>query len=415
MSDHAQFLQQLIAARDAAKSTATGLCQRAKAAGEDTLTGAAQAQVESLIADAEHLTKRIASVKQDIEREGQSNPLITRLMNKGAENTAMRAPIHFPEQELRRAYEQIRHGETARIEARAFNTAESLLPPQLWGLPVGLVHEARLMAYLPTMSMDAPSIEFVVHNSTTGSPAVVAEGAEKPELVFNVTQNTVSAVKIAAHTAASYEIIYDYPSFYSYVNSELVKEVIQVENSALINGSGGITGLLATSGILSYAAGTFGGDTETALDSIELAISGLRIGAALAEADLFVVHPLTWSAIRRTKDTLGRYLVSPDPTLDEAHKIWGIPVVVTTQIAGGVGLLLANGGSINAQTAGQTSWGNVVIREGLTMRIGYSGTDFTQNVLRTVAEERLNLAVERPQAIMAISGLPISGTGDFGS
>jgi len=39
------------------------------------------------------------------------------------------------------------------------------------------------------------------------------------------------------------------------------------------------------------------------------------------------------------------------------------------------------------------------MREVIGIRIGYAGTDFTQNVLRTVCEERLNLAVERPAAI----------------
>lgn len=40
------------------------------------------------------------------------------------------------------------------------------------------------------------------------------------------------------------------------------------------------------------------------------------------------------------------------------------------------------------------------------MRVGWSGDDFTRNLLRTVAEERLNLAVERPDAVMKITGLP---------
>jgi len=50
--------------------------------------------------------------------------------------------------------------------------------------------------------------------------------------------------------------------------------------------------------------------------------------------------------------------------------------------------------------------GRVAIRESLALRIGYSGADFTDNVVRTLCEERLNLAVERPAAICRISGLP---------
>ena len=50
--------------------------------------------------------------------------------------------------------------------------------------------------------------------------------------------------------------------------------------------------------------------------------------------------------------------------------------------------------------------GRVAVRETLTLRIGYAGTDFTSNIIRTVCEERLNLAVERPAAICWITGLP---------
>ena len=44
----------------------------------------------------------------------------------------------------------------------------------------------------------------------------------------------------------------------------------------------------------------------------------------------------------------------------------------------------------------------------LGLRIGYSGTDFVQNIVRTVCEERLPLCVMRPQAVMHVTGLPAS-------
>jgi hypothetical protein len=51
-------------------------------------------------------------------------------------------------------------------------------------------------------------------------------------------------------------------------------------------------------------------------------------------------------------------------------------------------------------------FGRVAIREPLILRVGYAGADFTNNILRTVCEERLNVAVERPAAICHITGLP---------
>ena len=49
--------------------------------------------------------------------------------------------------------------------------------------------------------------------------------------------------------------------------------------------------------------------------------------------------------------------------------------------------------------------GYVTVRESLSMRVGYCGTDFTQNILRSVGEERLVLCVTRPSAVLAISNL----------
>jgi hypothetical protein len=54
--------------------------------------------------------------------------------------------------------------------------------------------------------------------------------------------------------------------------------------------------------------------------------------------------------------------------------------------------------------------GRVAVRESLVLRTGYGVVggqpDFVSNIVRWVAEERLNLAVERPAAICHITGLP---------
>jgi len=89
--------------------------------------------------------------------------------------------------------------------------------------------------------------------------------------------------------------------------------------------------------------------------------------------------------------------VAPDPSTDQVGQAWGVDVLSTTMNPAGKGLLLDT-----------TKLGYVAVRESLSMRIGYSGTDFTQNILRTVAEERLVLCVTRPSAVLAISNLPLS-------
>ena len=53
-----------------------------------------------------------------------------------------------------------------------------------------------------------------------------------------------------------------------------------------------------------------------------------------------------------------------------------------------------------------TLLGRVIVRETLVLRLGYAGSDFTDNVIRAGCEERPNLAVERPAAICHITALP---------
>jgi hypothetical protein len=53
-----------------------------------------------------------------------------------------------------------------------------------------------------------------------------------------------------------------------------------------------------------------------------------------------------------------------------------------------------------------TIYGRAVVREPIITRIGYAGTDFTQNIVRFLSEERITQTIERPQAILKLTGLP---------
>jgi HK97 family phage major capsid protein len=281
------------------------------------------------------------------------------------------------------------------VSVKAFGTVDSLLPAQLDPLVVGKIHEHRLSDHLPAMPITAPSYELIVHSPSTGAPAVVAEGGLKPDVVLNTVSSIATAVKLAATFGISHESLSDWPQFLSYANTEMVRQIEDVENNQLLNGSGtggNVTGLLATSGILTHTIAS-----ETALDAVEMAIAQLRVGSALAEADLLVLNPSTWSAMRRIKDTMGRYIVNVDPTQGAGDQLWGVRILVTTQLAAGAGVLLDT-----------TKFGKVLVREGITVKSGYANDDFSRNVSRFVIEERLTLAVERPSAVLAISGLPTS-------
>src|ERR1700738_186627 len=306
-------------------------------------------------------------------------------------------PARFSEDSLR----VLHKARTSRqsVSVKAFTTIDTLLPAQLAPYPVGKIHEHRVACRFPPTSISAPSYEFIFHSSTTGAPGVVSEGGTKPEVVLNATSSIATVVKLALNLGISYETLQDWPQWFSYCQVEAMKELVDLENTQLLSGSGtggNMTGFLNTSGILTHNFATDPSGT-TSLDAVELSIAQLRVGSALAEPDLLVLHPQTWAAMRRIKTTVGEYIIQPDPTRGAVDTLWGVDVLVTTAQAAGVGLLLDT-----------TKAGYVLLREGISVHMGYSGTDFVQNISRMTMEERLTLAVERPSAVLAISGLPTS-------
>jgi HK97 family phage major capsid protein len=158
-------------------------------------------------------------------------------------------------------------------------------------------------------------------------------------------------------------------------------------------GTGHFAGFFSTSGIVRHNVA--GATDTTALDAIEQAIEQMRSGPALAEPDLFITSPSSWSALRRTKDDLHRYILSPDPTREEANQLWGVPVLLTTQCNPGDGLLIDT-----------TKFGKALVREGLVMRQGTNLDDFSRNLMRWVVELHGNLAVERPPVNGALPATP---------
>jgi HK97 family phage major capsid protein len=314
-------------------------------------------------------------------------------------SAGLACPLAFDMDEMRGLHSKVLRGEPGRIEARAFTSASSLLPPQLFAQPLFPIHDNRVMDRWPGMATDSPSVEYIRVDSVGGSAGVTGEGQPKPELTMPATSEIAHVQKIAAHVGVSWESLQDWEAFRAAVTTELTNRVIDVENAELLLGDGSaghLNGLLGTSGILTHDASGVVGNT-TPIDHIEQSIAELRVGSSLAEADLAIFHPSTWSAIRRTKDAQERYLVSADPSVGEVNAIWGVGVLVTTQMTAGLGALVDT-----------TKFGRVLVREPIGLRIGYAGTDFTSNVVRFIAEERIALAVERPSAVIEITGLPAS-------
>ena len=189
------------------------------------------------------------------------------------------------------------------------------------------------------------------------------------------------------------EALQDFESFLGFVPAELTRAIIDVETDEILNGSGSaphLRGILNTVGILTRDRGT-----DTPLDAIQKAFDDLRVGSSFATPSLVVLHPSTWSYLRRQKNTLGSYLLAPDPSTGQVESIWGVPVVVTTKIAVGTAAIMDTAQAVQG-------W----VRMGMIVEMNRYGTEeWTKNLVSFRAEERIAVGVTRPTGIIKVTGL----------
>ena len=106
-----------------------------------------------------------------------------------------------------------------------------------------------------------------------------------------------------------------------------------------------------------------------------------------------VLHPNDWEDIELAKDTNGQYLVAVSVALGGEPKLWRIPVVETPAIPEGTALVGAFG------TGAQ-----LYDREQASIRISEQHSDFfVRNAIVVLAEQRLALAVKRPEAFVKVN------------
>lgn len=356
--------------------------------------------VDRLEAGRKGASERIADVRSFMDAGSAMDDGSPYSMGAGLEKVRQKAvQPFFPKdacEELWKAAKG-RGGCEIEIKTPTFADMGTDLPPTLFPQIIGAVHEGRILDHLPTSSTSTPQVEYIQALSWTGSAATVAPGAQKPQIVFDITTQLATVSKIACYASASRELTLDYETFWNFMNNELTKILFDEENSQLISGNGtgaNITGFFSTSGILTREvidSGEIG--EQLPLDTILAAIADMRVGSSLAVCDLLVLHPQTWNMLLSLKDQYGRYYITPDPTKAAVDSLWGIPIVQTTVMPTGQALMLDT-----------TKAGRVWIRDGLTMIVdGYSQA--TSNLINVIVEERLTLAVERPTAVEQVTGL----------
>lgn len=262
--------------------------------------------------------------------------------------------------------------------------------------PTGLASVPYIRESMPSTDESANTV-----GGTNDSGArMTAEGAAKQQVDMAWSQDDAPARKVTAWIPLTTEIIEDAPTLMGYVDGRLVYLLALREEIQILDGTGTapqLKGILRFSGLQSQDPVAYPGQT---IDTDDVSLAHIdamaTLGMAISlvenvdgEADGIVIHPLDYWPIvttRRAAQFEGQGGIPSGPFSTPPGDLWGLPTVRSRST------------KLHEPVVG--SWGlgaTLFDRQRTTIKVGNQHSDyFTTNKVAVVAEERVALAVHRP-------------------
>lgn len=293
----------------------------------------------------------------------------------------------------------------AYFQRKAVYTALPSGTPGDFGTPQreGIVERAkrtmRVRDLFDVQQTNTNMIEFFRVSGFTNNAATVSERSGSPENFTAKPNSTLSVVGVQApvRTIAHYEVAHrnvldDEPTLRGVIDNELLYGLRLVEDDQILNGDGtgsNLTGIRETAGIqtLNWSSGAA---NDTRIDAIRRGVTKSLL--AYYEPTGMIVHPNDLEDIELTKDANFNYLMVMSVSVGAEARLWRLPIVETPAIAEGYVLVGSFG-------IGATLYDRM---EG-TIRVSEQHSDFfVRNAIVVLAEQRLALAVKRPEAFVKV-------------
>lgn len=263
----------------------------------------------------------------------------------------------------------------------------------------GFRRQAVAADLLGSGTLSGSSLTYYVEGTAEGAPATSAELAAKAQLHYNYSTVTEALSKIAGFVKVSDEMLEDLDFLVSEINGRLVYDLSIAEDNQLLNGSGtapDLRGILNRSGVLTVAA------PATAADNADNVFKGAMAvwNATGLSADGVIINPADYQTIRLAKDVNGQYYGGGPFTGTYGQNgvvfqppLWGLRTVVSTAVAAKTVLVGAFAQS-----------GTVYRKGGVRVESTNSDQDdFVKNRITIRAEERIALAIRRPNGFAKVT------------
>ncbi|APU92749.1 major capsid protein [Proteus phage vB_PvuS_Pm34] len=269
------------------------------------------------------------------------------------------------------------------------SVAEGVVEPQrLPGIDVAPKQRLFIRDLIAPGKTTSPAIFWVQQTGFTNKASVVPENTTKPYSDIEFATKITPVTTIAHMFKASKQILDDFAQLQSLVDAEMRYGLKFVEEQEILFGDGSGAHLHGIIPQASKYKPEFSVEKQSGIDDLRLAM--LQAQLARLPATGHVLHFIDWAKIELTKDSLGRYILA-NPSALIGPTLWGLPVVATESTAF-KGKFLTGAFNAGAQLFDREET-NVVISTENT-------DDFEKNMISIRCEERLALAVKRPEAFV---------------
>lgn len=267
--------------------------------------------------------------------------------------------------------------------------AEGVVEPQrLPGIDTAPRQRLFIRDLIAPGRTSSPAIFWVQQTGFTNKAAVVAENITKPYSDIAFATKITPVTTIAHMFKASKQILDDFAQLQSTVDAEMRYGLKYVEEQEILFGDGTGVHLHGIVPQASAFSAEFRVEQQNGIDDLRLAM--LQAQLARFPASGHVLHFIDWAKIELTKDTLGRYILA-NPSGLTGPTLWGLPVVAT-EAAAFKGKFLTGAFNAGAQIFDREDANVVISTE--------NADDFEKNMISIRCEERLALAVKRPEAFI---------------
>ena len=244
---------------------------------------------------------------------------------------------------------------------------------------------------IPTFPISQAAFVYMEETTRTHSAAEAAEGGTYAEDAYAYTQRTSTVRKIATSIPVTDEQLEDEMQVRSLLEQRLAFGLRQKLDSQILVGSGTPPALLGINNVSSTQSQAKG--TDATIAAFMKALTKVRV-TGRANPSGAVFHPNDWQDVVLTQNSNGDFLFGNPFMGAGPNSLFGIPVALSDAQTENTALIV----DFNNFT-------RLDDRRGVSIMVGYSGTQFVEGKQTLRADMRVAFTCTRAAAICLLTGI----------